>query len=191
MINEWATPIGYPSWVKVSVNGDVLLEERVVKRGNTKMTLKKKLLKKKVSRGYVLVQFRINGENRHFRVHRLVMLAHSGINGDKLDVNHKNGNKEDNHIDNLEWCTRSENLTHSYRVLGRIGGMKGKEPINKGVFNNKKMSKPVIGTNILNGEKITFPSVMEAKRNGFDSTGIFHCLAGDQKTSKGYTWEYQ
>lgn len=69
--------------------------------------------------------------------------------------------------------------------------MKGMESVNKGVFNNKKMSKPVIGTNILNGKKISFPSVMEAKRNGFDSSGIFHCLSGAQKTSKGYFWEYQ
>ena len=162
--NDWATPIGYPSWVKVSVSGDVLLEERVIKRGNNHMTLKRKLLKEKLNQGYVVVQFRINGKNKVHRVHRMVMLAYSGVSGDGLDVNHKNGNKEDNHISNLEWCTRSENLIHSYRVLGRISGMKGMESVNKGVFNNKKMSKPVIGTNILNGKKISFPSVMEAKK---------------------------
>jgi hypothetical protein len=59
-----------------------------------------------------------------YRVHRLVMLAF--IWESKLDVNHINWIKTDNRLENLEYCTRSENLKHSYRVLKRHHFHKGK-----------------------------------------------------------------
>ena len=49
-------------------------------------------------------------------VHRLVLSTFNPIeNMENYDVNHKNGDKLDNRLDNLEWCTRSENIKHSYR----------------------------------------------------------------------------
>lgn len=49
-------------------------------------------------------------------VHRLVLSTFNPIeNMENYDVNHKNGNKLDNRLENLEWCTRSENIKHSYR----------------------------------------------------------------------------
>lgn len=48
-------------------------------------------------------------------VHRLVLSTFNPIeNMENYDVNHKNGNKLDNRLENLEWCTRSENIKHSY-----------------------------------------------------------------------------
>lgn len=59
-----------------------------------------------------------SGKRRKKRVHRLVMLAFVGEppNG-KNDVNHKDGNKRNNFIDNLEYCSRSYNIIHRYRSL--------------------------------------------------------------------------
>lgn len=54
-----------------------------------------------------------------FYVHRLVLVAFYGINNDRKWANHKNGNPNDNRLDNLEWTTPSENIIHSYRILGR------------------------------------------------------------------------
>lgn len=66
--------------------------------------------------GYQLVSLS-NEERKHYQIHRLVAEAFLGPS--KLQVNHKNGVKTDNNIDNLEYCTASENNQHSYTKLGR------------------------------------------------------------------------
>jgi hypothetical protein len=67
-------------------------------------------------------------QRKWFRIHQLVATAFidkpeptydSNDEEIELVVNHKNGNKKDNRADNLEWCTRKENATHAYVVLGR------------------------------------------------------------------------
>lgn len=55
-----------------------------------------------------------------FYVARLVLIAFEGIDPERPEANHKNGNVFDNRIENLEWVTSSENKTHSYHVLGRV-----------------------------------------------------------------------
>lgn len=184
------TPIGYPCWVKVSTDGDVFLEERTVSRGINKMRLKAQILKQKEWQGYRLVQFRINGKNKCHKVHRLVLMAHSGSDGIGLDANHKNGIRDDNRIENLEWCTRSFNLKHSYCSNGRVGYWKGKESTNKGKFNNPGVSRNIIGVNVKTGAEVMFLSAAEAGRNGFSRDGVAHCLIGNQKSSGGFVWSY-
>ena len=61
-------------------------------------------------KGYVKV--RINRKDQF--VHRLVAIAYLENLENKETVNHIDGNKENNHVNNLEWCTRSENLQHAY-----------------------------------------------------------------------------
>ncbi len=51
-------------------------------------------------------------------LHLLVMQAHVGQKPEGLEINHKNGNKTDNRLENLEYCTKSENDLHKTRVLG-------------------------------------------------------------------------
>lgn len=186
----YLTPIGYPCWVKVSPDGDVFLEERTVSRGANSMRLQAQILKQKEWQGYRLVQFRVNGKNKCHKVHRLVLMAHSGSDGVGLDANHKNGVRNDNRIENLEWCTRSYNLKHSYSCNGRIGYWKDKESCTKGKFNNANTSKKIVGLNIKTGESIRFPSAAEAGRNGFNRDSVAHCLIGARKTHKGYVWTY-
>ena len=73
--------------------------------------------------GYLMINFaavRDNGKSyqRKLMIHRLVMLTFLGKSDDiaKTIVNHIDGNKLNNHITNLEWCTYSENLSHAFRT---------------------------------------------------------------------------
>ena len=62
-------------------------------------------------------------------VHRLVCEAVHGKPSSKMDVNHKNGVKDDNRPENLEWCTRSDNLLHKIYVLKSPNGGLPKRPV--------------------------------------------------------------
>lgn len=66
--------------------------------------------------GYKEVLLSENGKTKRYLVHRLILSTFEPIENEKnFDVNHKDGNKLNNNISNLEWCTRSENIKHSYR----------------------------------------------------------------------------
>ena len=76
------------------------------------------------SRGYGYVSI----NDKTYLLHRMIALAFHGYAPHaKCHVNHKNGNKKDNHSDNLEWMTASENEQHSYSVLGKQPWNKGKK----------------------------------------------------------------
>lgn len=66
--------------------------------------------------GYLTVSLCKNGYARQFFVHRLVALAFIGNPENKPTVNHINGDKTDNRVDNLEWATQSENNFHAYKM---------------------------------------------------------------------------
>lgn len=66
--------------------------------------------------GYHEVLFSENGKTNQYRTHRIVLETFMPRpDMKKLQVNHKNGIKTDNRLENLEWCTRSENLYHAYK----------------------------------------------------------------------------
>ena len=67
---------------------------------------------------YQLINFQtIYGGKKTFRLHRLVMMAFNPIdNMDNLEVNYKDGNKLNNKLENLEWCTSSENQIHAFNL---------------------------------------------------------------------------
>lgn len=69
----------------------------------------------KQPKGYLYAMIQLsNGKQKNCRVHRLVA-EHFLPNPDNLEeINHKDGNKDNNHVGNLEWCTRSHNVKHSY-----------------------------------------------------------------------------
>lgn len=64
--------------------------------------------------GYLRTEFKIGGIRRRVRVHRLVAEAFIPNPEGKLEVNHINGNKADNRVENLEWATTAENIRHAY-----------------------------------------------------------------------------
>ena len=120
-------------------------------------------------RGYQMVGAGYRGMQL---VHRMV--AETWLdNPDHCEqVNHINGNKDDNRVENLEWVTPSENIRHAYRTGLRKRTHKG-TPVR------------IVET----GE--VFESVAEcARRIGVTKGAIQHCLHGRQSTCRGYHFEY-
>lgn len=128
-------------------------------------------------RGYKSVHFRIGGagsKKKYYLIHRLVAELFVPNPENKPFVNHKNGKRDDNRADNLEWVTRSENEKHKIYVLNKKSGA-------------LILPKPV--RCIETGE--IFPSQAEAARkNGVTQGAISLAIYGKTKTSAGYHWEF-
>lgn len=77
-----------------------------------------------VAHGYKRVGLMVDGKSRTFLVHRLVAETFIPAHAKGAEVNHINGDKTDNRIENLEWITHAENMRHALRVLGRTFGTK-------------------------------------------------------------------
>ena len=73
--------------------------------------------------GYRYVQL-FPGAKFH-KVHRLILQTYKPTKDTTLEVNHKDGNKSNNHLENLEWCTHSQNIKHAYKK-GLLKGRKKK-----------------------------------------------------------------
>lgn len=136
--------------------------------------------------GYLAVDLFKNGQRKTLLVHRLVAEAFIPNPHKKRTVNHKDGNKLNNRISNLEWATHSENHKHSFRKLGRTSYMTGRF----GHLNHN--SKPILQCS-LNGDVIQrFDSIHCAERaTGILNNAICACLRGRARTSGGYKWRYE
>lgn len=103
-----------------------------VKSLNFKRTKTEKILKNiKHSVGYTAISLSKNGKLTPFLIHRLVACAFLDNPSKLSDVNHINGNKTDNNINNLEWVSHSQNLKHAFKT-----GLH-KKTSNKIVINNE------------------------------------------------------
>lgn len=68
-------------------------------------------------KGYYRISFYINGKYKCKFVHRLVLMTFNPVDGmDNLQVNHIDGDKHNNNLNNLEWCTQKENIEHAVRT---------------------------------------------------------------------------
>ena len=120
--------------------------------------------------GYKFVVLCKDNKQKNFRVHRLVASAFIPNPNNYKIVNHKDGDKQNNSYDNLEWCTYSENLTHAYET----GLMKPH------CVNNGKRVK-CIETGVV------YSSIKDAaKDTGFHFNNISQCCIGKQKQTHGY-----
>ena len=170
----WRDIEGYEGLYQVSNLGKV-------KSLNYNRTKKEKILKTVPnSYGYLQLRLSYKGEATHYQVHRLVAEAFIPNPENKPQVNHKDEDKTNNKVENLEWMSSKENINYGTRNM-RSG---------KSQTNNKKKSKPIYGINIKTNERIEFPSTQEAGRNGFNQGAIVNCLKGRCKSHKGYKWFY-
>lgn len=149
--------------------------------GNVKNIKKNKLLKPAINKdGYYTLLLSKNGESKSFKIHKLV--ASHFLKEPIIQVNHKNGIKTDNNIENLEYVTLHENILHSW-----INGL------SKGKYKNVgNRARRIIQLDKDTGEELkVFESVYEASEKlGITNTSIQNCLKGRSRTSGGYKWKY-
>lgn len=182
----WKDVVGYEGIYKVSSLGRI---KRVGKYRNQTAEWESERVLKPAQKpnGYKFCQLSKNNETKAKHIHRLVAEAFIPNPDNKPTVNHKNGNKEDNRVENLEWATYTENNLHSMYI---IHGYK------KGDRKNGSGSKRVIQID-MNGEVIAeFPSYREAQRQtGIKGIDVV-CRGEKQKgrrqyTAGGYLWKYK
>ena len=147
-----------------------------------------KILKGRLDKdGYILVRLYKNEKGINKKVHRLV--AEAFVPECKIQVNHKNGIRDDNRAENLEYVTASENQLHAFYVLKRkhkILTEKEKEKL----FSAR--SKSVIQYDVELNKKFVYKSIREAERNtGISHISISRCCRKKQETAGGYIWRYE
>lgn len=127
----------------------------VIEKNGKKKNYNSKILSLKSSiNSYPVVNINITGKNRTHKIHQLVMRYFVDNINNYRCINHINGIKTDNRVENLEWCDHSQNLIHSYNILGR----KKSRP-----YNNKNANS----IKIINTEtQETYHSISELIRRG-------------------------
>lgn len=126
MIEEmWKDIPGYEGYYQVSNFGQVrsVDRERIDKLGR-RLHVKGKVRKLATSQdGYLEVDLNCNGIVKYMRVHRLVAITFIPNPENKPEVNHKDGDKKNNRMSNLEWVTTTENIRHAIQT-----GLKDRQP---------------------------------------------------------------
>ncbi|HRP30442.1 MAG TPA: NUMOD4 domain-containing protein [Agriterribacter sp.] len=137
--------------------------------------------------GYLRVPLCKDGVTKLKSVHRLVMISFVGINQELPEVNHKNGLKDDNRLENLEWSNRSLNQKHRYDVLGHTVTnspfKKGKDHIlyGKSPYNSIGIICDTLG--------VEFKSFAEAERClGIYKGSIYEYFSGKKHHVDGLTF---
>ena len=163
-MNEvWKAVKGYEGLYEISNTGKVksLIKERLLKPWEHK-------------KGYLVVKLTKDKSHKEFKIHRLVAQAFIPNIDNKEQVNHIDGNKHNNYVENLEWCNDAENRMHAYK-----NGLRKMEEL-------IEVEMVSIDGNFID----KFPSISEAsRRTGINIGNISRCCNGGCKTAGGYIFK--
>jgi hypothetical protein len=112
-----------------------------------------------------------NGRKQMLLLHRVIAEAFIPNPFGKPCINHIDGDKSNNSLENLEWVTHSENLLHAYETK----------------LNTRP--RPVVRVS-KNGDTVFYKSARAAEMDGFQNQNIAKCCKGARQTHLGYRWEY-
>lgn len=167
----WKDIKGYEGFYKASNLGHIFSVKRnIILKGGIN------------SDGYYTVMLFKNGIGKSYKVHRLIAETFIFNKKNLPQINHINGNKIDNRVENLEFVTSKENIKHAWEH--KLA--KGKY----GKYGNRAVK--IIQLDLNNKEIKKYNSIMEAeKQTNISHTAISNCLKNLSKTSGGFKWKYQ
>lgn len=156
----------------------------VSSKGRIWSHLSKKFLAKNVgTHGYIRVNLRKDSKTKQVLVHRIVAEAFLDNNKGFPQVNHKDGEKTNNNLNNLEWCTEQSNTNHAYSQLKREGSRK-----NQFGADNPRSRKYLI-TNP-DGVKVVLVGIVQyCEQNSLDASKMYAVAKGHRKHHKSFKCE--
>lgn len=135
------------------------------------------ILKEKTNKfGYKFVSLSNKFGRKNKMIHRLVAIAFIENKNGYKEVNHIDGNKCNNNVNNLEWCSRSDNMLHAYK----LGLRKGTSKINSKILQ------------LSDGEVIKiWNNISEIKSTlKLDYSSIYQCCKNKRKSCNGFQWKF-
>lgn len=150
----------------------------VTEDGNVWSYYRKRYMKPTAdAKGYLRVDLYKDGKKKNYKVHRLIAETYIDNPNNLPQVNHKDENKENNSISNLEWCDTAYNLNYGSYPSNMADKLKGN------CYAGRKVE--CIETGVI------YKSMLEASRQtGINNASISHTLNGWAKTAGGFHWRY-
>lgn len=178
----WKKVEGHPRYEVSNLGRIRAIYIRGIKRNKI---LKPKLTKK----GYLEASLYKEGGHKSFALHRLVAEAFIPNPNNYPTINHMDGNKQNNNISNLEWCTYKENIIHAYRT-GLKHGIRGKDH-----SSSKKIAQLDLEGNLIKVWESSMEIERTLKELNVDQACVIACCRGrcgrkKRITHKGYIWKY-
>ena len=175
----WKDIPNYEGFYQISNLGNVRSVDRIVNAGiknNNKVVKKGKILNPvKDKDGYLKVSLSKNNIRKNYFVHRLVGKVFISNNKNLKQINHKDENKENNCVSNLEWCDNKYNQNYGTRKM-RIA---------------KSLSKPIIQYDLKGNYIKKWESATKAEENlNICRANIWKCCVGERNHAGGYKWQY-
>lgn len=178
----WKDIEGYEGLYQVSNLGNIKSLKRKTWNGYIFVQKEDLILKPGLNaKKYLYVSLSKDNKTHTYRVHRLVAQTFIPNPENKPQVNHIDGNKSNNNVDNLEWCTNSENQIHAFKLGLKPSFIGSKNP------NCKKINQYDLDGNFIK----QWNSFYDIKRIlNIDRSLIWRCCIGKFKQVHGYIWKY-
>lgn len=179
----WKPVVGYEGLYMVSNCGRIksLDTYRKGKNGSIRFCKGKILKPGTTKNGYLLVGLYKNGKVKFHLVHRLVAEAFLPNPDNLPEVNHKDEDKTNNNVENLEFCDRTYNANYGTGI----------ERQKKKQLNDIKKSKSVLQYDLEGNFIKEWKSTRECGRNGFNQGNVAACCRGELKKYKDFIWKYR